>query len=80
MKYNTNIVKGIIANALTSAATDHIVATTNDIYDEKLGQYQEDLNQEFKHAVEWSTKVWVEPIKDKPGHNVLCFKTNNSNE
>ena len=39
-----NIVKGKIANALTSAAKDHVVATTDDIYDLRLGMYQEDIN------------------------------------
>lgn len=39
------IVKGKIANALTSAAKNHIVATTDDIYDTNLLEYQDNINQ-----------------------------------
>lgn len=39
------IVKGKIANALTSAAKNHIVATTDDIYDTNLLEYQDEINQ-----------------------------------
>ena len=43
------IVKGEIGNALTSVAKDHVVATTNDLYDEKLNMYQEDINDVMKN-------------------------------
>ena len=39
-----DIVKGKIGNALTSAASNHVVATANDIYDENLGDYQNNIN------------------------------------
>jgi hypothetical protein len=39
------IAKGKIANALTSAAKNHIVATTDDIYDTNLLEYQDEINQ-----------------------------------
>ena len=39
------IVKGKIANALTSVAMNHIVATTEDIFDENLQKYQQDINE-----------------------------------
>lgn len=38
------IAKGIIGNALTSAATDHVVAVSNDVYDEHLEKYQSEIN------------------------------------
>lgn len=41
------ITKGQIGNALTSVATDHVVAVTNDIYDEAIGRYQSDLNGRY---------------------------------
>lgn len=39
------IAKGKIGNALTSTASDHVVAVTADIYDEKQERYQEDINK-----------------------------------
>jgi hypothetical protein len=39
-----NIRKTKLANAITSAANDHIVATSTDIYDETAGQYQSAIN------------------------------------
>lgn len=39
------IAKGKIGNALTSTASDHVVAVTADIYDEKQERYQEDINE-----------------------------------
>lgn len=42
-----DIVKGKIGNALTSAASNHVVATANDIYDESIGKYQNEINGGF---------------------------------
>lgn len=39
------IVKGKIANALTSAAKNHIVATTDDLYDTDFQMYQDEINK-----------------------------------
>lgn len=39
------IVKGKIANALTSVAMNHVVATAEDIFDENLQKYQQDINE-----------------------------------
>lgn len=39
-----NIAKGKIGNALTSTASDHVVAVAADIYDENLEKYQSDVN------------------------------------
>lgn len=39
------IVKGKAGNALTSVAPDHVIAVAADIYDEKLGDYQENINK-----------------------------------
>lgn len=41
------IPKGKIANALTSVAKDHIVATTDDLYDEFLQEYQSEINKQI---------------------------------
>ena len=45
------IVKGEIGNALTSVAKDHVVATTNDLYDEKLEMYQDEINANLGKGV-----------------------------
>lgn len=44
-EHKENIVKGKIANAITSAAKNHIVATTDDLYDTNLSEYQDEINQ-----------------------------------
>ena len=38
------IVKGKIGNAITSTASDHVVAVAHDIYDEQQERYQDDIN------------------------------------
>ena len=38
------ISKGKIGNALTSVAGNHVIAVAADIYDEKVGEYQENIN------------------------------------
>lgn len=40
-----NVVKSKVANALTSAAKDHVIAVAQDIYDEELNQYQSEINK-----------------------------------
>lgn len=47
-----NIAKGKIGNALTSVASDHIVAVTNDIFDEEQQEYQQPLNKGNKQHFE----------------------------
>lgn len=42
-----NIVKSNIANALTSAAKDHVLGVANDIYDEIQDKYQSEINAEI---------------------------------
>lgn len=39
------IVKSKMANALTSADSNHIIAVAGDVYDEDLGMYQSELNE-----------------------------------
>lgn len=46
------IVKGKIANALTSAAKNHIVATTDDLYDTNFLEYQEDINKRVDETMD----------------------------
>ena len=41
-----NIAKAPIGNAVESVAPDHVVTTADQIYDEALGKYQSELNQE----------------------------------
>ena len=49
-----NIAKAGVANALTSLASDHVVAVAADVYDETLDKYQSDLNKDFKQLkVDW---------------------------
>ena len=47
---NKNIVKGNIGNALHSVAPDHIISTADEIFDENLQQYQEDINAARQQA------------------------------
>lgn len=42
------VVKSNVANALSSAAADHVIAVADDIYDEDLGRYQSDINKDIK--------------------------------
>lgn len=49
---NTEIAKAKVANALTSAASDHVIAVTADIYDETQGEYQSNINQNLKDEIE----------------------------
>lgn len=42
----TNIVKGNIGNALHSIAPDHTVATSDEIFDVELNQYQDQINKQ----------------------------------
>lgn len=46
------IVKGKIANALTSAAKNHIVATTDDLYDTNFLEYQDEINKRLSDSIE----------------------------
>ena len=46
------IVKGKIANALTSAAKNHIVATTDDLYDTNFLEYQDEINKRISTDIE----------------------------
>lgn len=52
-----NVVKSNIANALTSAASNHILGVAADIYDEELEQYQSDINKSIKQNVIEIVKV-----------------------
>jgi hypothetical protein len=45
------IVKAKMANAMTSAASDHIIAVTGDIYDETKNSYQSDINSDFERKI-----------------------------
>ena len=45
----TNIIKGKIGNALTSTATNHVVAVSKDIYDESMNKYQSKINTESQN-------------------------------
>lgn len=47
-----DIVKVKIGNAITSAASNHVVAVTQDIYDEDLEKYQSEINAERKEGEE----------------------------
>ena len=46
------IVKGKISNALTSAAKNHIVATTDDLYDTNFLEYQDEINKRVSTDIE----------------------------
>lgn len=46
------IVKSKMANALTSADSNHIIAVTADVYDETQGDYQSNINQNLIDEIE----------------------------
>lgn len=48
----SKIVKAKIPNAITSASINHIVATTNDLYDENFVMYQDEINKNFQNKIE----------------------------
>jgi len=51
-----DIAKGKIANAITSAAINHIVATTDDLYDTDMNEYQNVINKSIKDILEGVAK------------------------
>ena len=46
------IAKAKVANALTSAASDHVIAVAEDVYDETQGDYQSNINQNLIDEIE----------------------------
>lgn len=58
------IVKGKIANAITSAAKNHIVATTDDVYDTNFLEYQDEINQRLRDGISTVTEQ-IEEIDNK---------------
>lgn len=55
------IVKSKMANALTSADSNHIIAVAGDVYDEDLGMYQSGLNENVSkgYVYDVENKEWV---------------------
>lgn len=55
------IVKSKMANALTSADSNHIIAVADDVYDEGLGMYQSGLNENVSkgYVYDVENKEWV---------------------
>jgi hypothetical protein len=49
---NIEIAKAKVANALTSAASDHVIAVTADIYDENQNKYQSVINAQVIQDIE----------------------------
>lgn len=47
----SKIVKAKIPNAITCASINHIVATTNDLYDENFVMYQDEINKNFQNKI-----------------------------
>ena len=56
----SKIYKAKIPNAITSASINHIVATTNDLYDENLKLYQDDINKKTNNNIELLTEKFEE--------------------
>lgn len=55
------IVKSKMANALTSADSNHVIAVADDVYDEDLGMYQSVLNENVSKGYVYNleSKEWV---------------------
>ncbi len=82
MEDTKKIVKGKIANAITSAAKDHIVATSEDIYDEQLQKYQSDTNKslvdnisEIKEIISDTSDLAEKVKKNTQNISLLSLKT-----
>ncbi len=59
-----NITKAEVANALTSAASNHVLAVTNDIYDESIEKYQSEINREALQSIEQAKSDIEEAKRD----------------
>ena len=74
------ITKGIIGNALTSAATDHVVAVANDIYDENAGKYQNEINETVQNIVDNNTDIKIFNVTSNSDNTELFeYYANNPN-
>lgn len=45
------IAKSSVMNALTSSATNHVVAVANDVYDEAANEYQSEINKNVRALI-----------------------------
>lgn len=65
-KRNMTIVKSEVANTLTSAASNHIIATATDVYDKDLELYQSEINQLINNmSADNVTSIAAEDIDPK---------------
>lgn len=46
------ITKGLVGNALTSTAADHILGVADDIFDEEQQRYQSEINRSLKQSID----------------------------
>lgn len=74
-----DIAKGEIGNALTSTASNHIVAVADEIYDEEQKGYQSEINKETKESINdlalKTNNIYFEVPKSVDGYII-----NNTNE
>ena len=77
MANKKEIAKGLIGNALTSTAADHIVAVAEDRFDEKSQQYQSDINEGLRKKMFLITNdVYISALIDGEGKVLASIKKN----
>ena len=64
------IAKANIGNALTSSASNHVVAVSSDIYDEDVEMYQSDINSSYRAELDDVNKR-INSITDSLGKITL---------
>lgn len=69
---NLTIVKAGVGQALTSKAPDHVIATTEDVYDPTIGNYQSKINEQTvkkDEDIEFETTDGVASSLGENGYN-----------
>lgn len=59
---NMEIVKSKMANALTSADSNHIIAVADDVYDDDKKKYQSEINDQLMAGKIYKEGAWVSNI------------------
>ena len=61
---NVEIVKSKMANALTSADSNHIIAVADDVYDDDKKKYQSEINDQLMAGKIYKEGAWVSNTSD----------------
>ena len=72
-----SITKAGIPNAVTSLAQNHIVAVSNDIFDENLDKYQSEINQDLSNNITFIPGTGIDSAIQKGSDARGCEATGN---